>query len=251
MISEQAFVLSIAVIVVTLVAAFQLGKNRHRIKHAILSRLRLGSTALNRKSGDGEQPADGSGAAAMTAEESRIELERLQKIIEHRKKIAVNTDISHHLWGLYRSLLRYTKPHSAARNTWDGEWYDVEILRVSAENGLSKIEFKLKGDRYTFVDNEEQQGWGDRTKNFALSLYDNSDRCLIEIPMRLKVDSEGRNYAILSGGPNAFLPGGWINDFIHVKLKHESIRNQEIRAQMHQARLSEIEDLKKRFGISD
>ena len=42
-----------------------------------------------------------------------------------------------------------------------------------------------------------------------------------------------------------------VRDFIKVKLKHQRIRNQEIRAQQHQERLSEIEELKARFGILD
>ena len=74
---------------------------------------------------------------------------------------------------------------------------------------------------------------------------------LIEIPRKMRIDKWGRNYSILSDGPNAFLPGGWINDFISVTLKHQHIRNQEIRAQKHQERLSEIEGLKGRFGILD
>jgi hypothetical protein len=69
--------------------------------------------------------------------------------------------------------------------------------------------------------------------------------------MKMKVDSPGRIYSIATDGPKAFLPGDWINDFINVKLKHQSIRNQEIRAQKHQERMFEIEDLKNRFGISD
>jgi len=133
----------------------------------------------------------------------------------------------------------------------DGEWYDVKILQVSAQNGLNKIEFELKGAKYKFIDNEEKQGWRMNMKLFSLFLYEDSDRCLIEIPMRMNVDSLGRQYSISSDGPIAFLPGDWINDFIHVKLKHQRIRNQEIRAQKHQERLCEIEDLKDRFGILD
>jgi len=57
--------------------------------------------------------------------------------------------------------------------------------------------------------------------------------------------------ALLSGGPNAFLPSDWVNDFISVKLKHQQMRNQEIRALKHQERLREIADLKARFGITD
>ena len=187
----------------------------------------------------------------LTAEESEAELERLQKLIEDRKQIARDTDISHHLWGLYKSLSRYTSPHSLDRYIQDGEWYDVKILQVSTQNGLNEFEFELKGARYKFVDDEEKQGWRENMKVFSLFLYDDSDRCLIEIPMKMHVHSTGRIYSISSDGPKAFLPGGWINDFISVKLKHQSIRNQEIRAQKHQERLCEIEDLKERFGIGN
>ena len=251
MMSEQTFVLLITIIVVVMIAGFQAGKNRDRIKQAILRVLNTGTKARQFEPGDSEQVLDGDESRVMTAEESKAELERLQKIIEDRKKIAWNTDISHHLWGLYKSLSRYTRPNPTARNLQEGEWYDVDILQADSQNGMNKIEFNLKGARYTFLDDEEQQGWGDRTKFFGLFLYDDSGRCLIEIPMKLKVDSDGRNYSISSGGPNAFLPGGWINDFINVKLKHQQMRNQEIRAQKHQERLSEIEDLKTRFGIPD
>jgi len=188
----------------------------------------------------------------MTAEEkSRFEFERLQEIIEGRRQIAWDTDISHHLWDLYTSHFR-----SAGTEPWDhsnqnGEWYQVKILRASARNGLNEFEFELKGAKYKFVDDEEMHGWSQNMKYFSLFLYDDADRCLIEIPMKIKVDSLGRKYSISSGGPSAFLPGGWIKDFINVRLKNQSIRNQEIRAQKHQERLSEIEDLKARFGISD
>jgi hypothetical protein len=109
----------------------------------------------------------------------------------------------------------------------------------------------LQGAKYQFVDDEEKQGWRENIKFFSLFLYDDSDRCLIEIPMKMRVDKLGRNYSILSDGPKAFLPGGWLNDFVNVTLIHQHIRNQEIRAQKHQERLFEIEDLKDRFGISD
>jgi hypothetical protein len=127
----------------------------------------------------------------------------------------------------------------------------VKILQVSTQNGLNEFEFELKGAKYKFVDDEEKQGWRMNSKIFSLFLYDDSDRCLIEIPMKMKVDSSGRNYSILLGGPNAFIPGDWINDFIKVKLKHQSIRNHEIREQKHQERLFEIKDLKDRFGFLD
>ena len=88
-------------------------------------------------------------------------------------------------------------------------------------------------------------------KYFSLFLYDDSGRCLIEIPMKMRVDKLGRDYSILSDGPRAFLPGDWTKDFINVSLKHQSIRNHEIRLQKHRDQLREIEDLKNRFGISD
>jgi hypothetical protein len=128
---------------------------------------------------------------------------------------------------------------------------NVALPRVSTESGLNKFEFELKGAKYTFVDDEEKHGWCENMKYFSLFLYDDSDRRLIEIPMKLKVDSSGRWYSISSDGPKAFILGGWINDFINVKLKRQRIRNQEVRAQKHQERLREIEDLKNRYGILD
>ena len=188
----------------------------------------------------------------MTAEEkSKVELERLQKLIEDRKQVARDTDVAYHLWGLYTSYFRGSGPKSLLRTFQDGEWYDVKILRTRSRSGLNEFEFELKGDKYRFVDDEEKQGWRENTKYFSLFLYDDSGRCLIEIPMKMRVDSEGRDYSILSDGPRAFLPGRWAHDFINVRLKHQSIRNQEIRSQKHQDRLREIEDLKARFGIAD
>ena len=254
MTSEQLFVIVVVVImaiVVTVVAIIHAGKNRHRIMRVILDRLNISPKAGQRKSHEPEQPFTESDPKVLTAEQSKAELERLQKLIEDRKQIARDTDISHHIWGLYKSLLRYTSPLSLDRYIQDGEWYDVKILQVSTPNGLSKIEFELKEAKYKFIDDEEKQGWRMNMKLFSLFLYDDSDRCLIEIPMRMNVDSLGRQYSISSDGPIAFLPGDWINDFIHVKLKHQRIRNQEIRAQKHQERLCEIEDLKDRFGILD
>jgi len=250
MTSEQVFALVI-VVIVGMVAIIQVSKNRHRTKRVILDRFSISPEAEQRKPHEPEQPLTESEPKVMNAEESKAEWERLQKVIEDRKQIAWDTDISHHLWGLYKSHLRYTGPHSLDRYIQDGEWYDVKILQASTQNGLSEFEFELKGAKYKFVDDEEKRGWCEHMKLFSLFLYDDSDRCLIEIPMKMKVDDTGRNYSISSGGPNAFLPGVWINDFINVKLKHQRIRNQEIRAQKHQERLCEIEDLKVRFGISD
>lgn len=249
---EQLFVLVIVAIVVIMVAVIQLSKNRHRIKRLILDRLSFSPQARQRKTHRSEQSfTESEPMVPATEEKTKAELKRLQKVIEDRKQVASDTDISYHLWGLYESLLRYTRANSTDRYTQDGEWYDMEILQASAQNGLNKIEIELKGAKYEFVNDEENQGWSDNVKYFSLFLYGDSNRCLIEIPMRVKVDRWGRNYSIPSGGPKAFLPGDWINELVNVKLKHQSIRNRGIRAQKHQERLSEIEDLKKKFGISD
>ena len=254
MTSEQLFVIVvavIAVITVIVVAIIYVSKNRHQIKRVIWDRLNISPEAEQRKPHEPEQPFTESEPKVLTAEQSKAELERLQKLIEDRKQIARDTDISHHIWGLYKSLLRYTSPLSLDRYIQDGEWYDVKILEVSTQNGLDKFEFELKGAKYRFINDEDKQGWRVNMKFFSLFLYDDSDRCLIEIPMRMNVHSSGRQYSISSDGPTAFLPGDWINDFIHVKLKHQRIHNQEIRAQKHQERLCEIEELKDRFGILD
>jgi hypothetical protein len=178
-------------------------------------------------------------------------LERLQKLIEDRKQLAMDTDISHHLWSLYKNHFRFTSPQSLDPYNQDGDWYGVKILQASTKNNLNKFEFELKGAKYKFIDDEENRYWSDNVKLFSLFLYDESDHCLIEIPMKVKTDKWGRKYSLLSGGPKAFLTGGWTNDFTNATLIHQSIRNKEIRAQKHQERLWEIEDLKDRFGISD
>ena len=229
----------------------QASKKLHRIKRAILDRLNGSPRAEQRKPQAPQGFFAESEPKVLTTEESEAELERLQKLIDDRKQIAWDTDIAHHLWGLYKNLLPNIGPYSPEHAVQDGEWYDVKVLRISTQNGLNKVEFELKGSKYKFVDDEEQQGWRENTKVFGLFLYDDSDRCLIEIPMKMNVDSSGRRYSISSGGPNAFLLGSWINDFINVKLKHQSLHNQQIRAQKHQERLFEIEDLKNRFGILD
>jgi len=249
MTGELFFILAIVVIVV---AILLVSKNRHRIKRVDLEQLNTSPEAEQRKPPEPSQPVTESDPNDLTAEQkSKAELERLQKLIRDRKKSAWETDISHHLWNLYKTYFRCTSPPSLERYNQDGKWYDLKILQASTTNNLNKFEFELNGARYKFVDDEEQQGWGDKTKSFNLFLYDDSDRCLIDIPMKVRVDRWGRNYSILSDGPKAFLPGEWINDFINATLKHQRIRNQEIRAQKHQERLWEIEDLKDRFGISD
>jgi hypothetical protein len=251
MTSEQSFVLVLVVIVATVAAIMQVGRIGQRFKRMISGRLNSSHAAGQGNPHEPERPYVESESKVMTAEESEAELERLQELIKDRKQVAWNSDISYHLWGLYKNLFAYTSPHSSDRYDQNGDWYDVKILQVNSESGLHKVAFELKGAKYLFVDDEEKQGWREHVKLFSLFLYDDADRCLIEIPMKLKVDGSGRDYFILSGGPNAFLLGGWINDFINVKLKHQSMRNQEIRAQKHQQRLSEIEDLKNRYGVLD
>ena len=255
MTSEQLFVLVtvvIAVIVVIVVAIIHVSKNRHRIKHVILDRLIISLKAYLSKRHESEQPVTESEPKVLTAEEkSTVELERIQKLIEVRKQLARNTDISHHLWSLYNDHFRFTSPQSLDPYNRDGEWYGVKILQTSTKNKLNKFEFELKGAKYKFIDDEENRSWSDNVKLFDLFLYDESDHCLIEIPMKVKVDKLERKYSVLSGGPKAFLPGGWTNDFIKATLVHQSIRNKEIRAQKHRERLWEIKDLKGRFGISD
>lgn len=231
MASEQLLILAIVVIVVITVAIVQVRKNRHRIKRVVL---------------------EWSEPRVPTAEEmSKAELERIQELIKDRKQIAGKTDISYHLWSLYISHFRCSSPQSMDHKNQDGKRYDLKILQVSTKNNLNKFEFELNGTKYKFVDDEEKQSWRIHMKYFSLFLYDDSDRRLIDIPIKLRVDGEGKSYSIGSDAPKAFLPGGWINEFIYASLKHQSIRNQEIRAQKHQERLWEIEDLKDRFGISD
>lgn len=251
MTSEQLIVLVIVMIVILVVGVTWVSKNRQQVRRVISDRFNINSEVVQCKAQEPEQAHNGSAPEDMTAEESKAELERLQKLIEDRKQIAWDSDISHHLWGLYKSFLPQMSSHALNSHSQDGEWYDVKVLKVSTQNGLNKFEFELKGARYTFVDDEEKQGWRENVKFFSLFLYDDADRCLIEIPMKMKVDSSGRTYSITPNGPKAFLLGGWTNDFINVKLKHQSIRNQEIRAQKHKERLGEIEDLKNRFGIRD
>lgn len=252
MTSEQLFVLVLVVIAVIVGAILYASKYRHRMQRVIFDRLHISPYTRQRKADVPEQPDTESEAKDLISEEdSKAELERVKKVIEDRKRIAMEADISHHLWGLYKSHFRFTSDQSLDPYVQDGEWYNVKTLRARTQNGLNEFEFELKGARYKFVDDEERQGWADKLKFFSLFLYDDSNRCLIEIPMKLRVDKVGRNYSISSDGPKAFLPGGWIKDFINVKLKHQHLRNEAIREQKHQERLSEIEELKDRFGIWD
>lgn len=251
---ELIFLIVTVAIVAIAYGVMQVHKHRYRIKRLILARLDLVIEAVKRRTR--KQEPDGNRISAqpldLTAEEqSEVELERIQERIEDKKQIARDSDLSYHLWGLYKGHFRTTDPHSLSLFIPDGEWYDVKIIKASSQDGLNEFDFELKGNRYKFVDDEERQGWSDNAKLFSLFLYDGSGRCLIEIPMKVKVHMDGRTYSILSGGPRAFLPGAWINEFINVKLKQQSKRNREIRTQKHKERLSEIQDLKDRFGISD
>ena len=223
-------------------------QGRHWIKRKILDRLLVDPENAPRVADERER-------SVAEEEKSREELAKLNRVIEERKQIARDTDVSYHLWGLYKSHFQGTQAqplHPAAQDGgWDGEWYDIKIFKVSTRNGLNEYAFELKGEKYRFVDDEEKQGWRENIKFFSLFLYDAAGRCLIEIPMKMRVDSSGRDYSVMSDGPRAFLPGRWTHDFINVRLKHQSMLNQEIRSQKHQERLREIEDLKKRFGIED
>lgn len=252
MTSEQSFLLVLVVIAVIVGAIIYASKHRHRIKRVIFGRLHISRDSQQGKPYVPEQvDSEREPGDLVSEEDSKTELERVKKVIEERKRMAMEADISHHLWGLYKNLFLSTSTQSSDPYIQDGEWYKVKTLQTRTQNGLNEFEFELKGARYKFVDDEERQGWSDKIKSFSLYLYDDSNRCLIEIPMKVRVDKLGRNYSIPSDGPRAFLPGGWIKDFINVKLKHQSLHNQAIRKQKHQERLSEIEDLKGRFGIWD
>ena len=255
MTGKSLFLLVIVVLVVipaTVVATMQVSNHWPRIRRAILRRLNL-RLAAEQDEPDGRAPriVEIEPRALSEEERSLAELERLQEIIEDRKQIARDTDISYHLWGFYRSDFRYTGPGTVDFALPDGEWYGVRILSAGADDGFNRTEFELKGNRYTFSDDEERHGWADKIRRFSVFLHDDSGHCLIEIPMKVRIDRSGRHYSLSSEGPKAFLPGEWVGDFINVKLKHQRLRNQEIREQKHQERLWEIEDLKDRFGISD
>jgi len=252
--SELLFVFMIVIFVAILIAITitQVSELRHRFKRMILDRLNINPAAEQYKPQEPDQPFTESESKVLSAEQkSQAEFEKLQKLIEDRKKIARDADLSHHLWGLYKNHFRSTHSQSINKYIPDGEWYGMKILRDNSQNGLNEFEFELKGSKYKFIDDEDKQGWSDRTKCFSLLLFDDSDRCLIEVPMKVKVDRWGSTYSILSNGPRSFLPGEWSKDFINVKLKNQRIRNQDIRAQKHQERLEEIEDLKHRFGFLD
>jgi len=251
MATEQLLALVLVVIALTVVATLYASKNLHRVKSVILDRLNIGSKSGRRVPPKPEPVPPGAELESMTEEEAEAELKRLHRLVWERKKMAWETDISHHLWGLYKSILPSASLYAGSQSTEEDEWYSVKVLNVSDQDRLNTFEFEVKGAKYKFVDDEERQNWRDKVKLFSLVLYDESGRCLIEIPMKSKIEGSGRHYSVSPVGPTALLPGEWIHDFIKVKLKHQRMRNQEIRAQKHQARLSEIEELKGRFGILD
>jgi hypothetical protein len=199
----------------------------------------------------GELTAAGETADLSTQESSRRELDRLRKLINERKRFALETDISYHVWNLYRNHIRTADPHAMNVLNQNARWYELTILKADNVNNLKKFDFELNQVRYRFVDDEETQKITEGLRLFNLRLYDESGRCLVDIPMKLRVDDTGKTYSVSSDSPKAFILGDWINDFIKVSLKHENIRNQEIRAQKHQERLREIEELKAKFGIAD
>jgi len=252
---EQIFlvvVFSVIAVVAIAVGITYARSHSRQIKRFILHRLELMLQAVRRASGDeGRHLLEGEPINLSEEERSRAELERLRHFIERRKQIAREADISYHLWDFYRGHFRNADAGMQNDRAPDGEWYDVKMVRARTANGLNEFDFELKGARYRFADDEEQQGWRENFKFFSLFLYDAAGRCLIEVPVKMRVDRNGKHYSVLSDGPNAFLPGEWVTDFINVKLKQQSIRNQEIRAQKHQERLWEIEDLKDRFGLRD
>lgn len=255
---ELVFLLIAILIAVIVVGLVQLHKHRRRIKVVVLNW--IDRVILNRlirllqtwqgKQDETVRTADGIDPRQKTDEaQIRAELERVQEIIEARKQVARDSDISYHLWSFYQNHFRDAHKFSPGQSEQVGEWYDVKILKTDTKNDLTEFTFEMNGARYKFVDDEETQSWALNVKVFSLFLYDDSGRCLIEVPIKVQVDRSGRKYSISPGGPKAFLPGGWTNDFINTKLKHQRMRNQEIRAQKHEERLNEIEDLKDRFGI--
>lgn len=246
------FLLVAVVIAISVVAGAQVHKHWHRIKRIVLNYLINLLQSFQRKPADSNESA-APGKAGLQAEEqqSKAELQRVQKIIEERIQVAQDTDISYHLWSFYENHFRKATPNLPNHSNPEGEWYDVKIVRAGTRNNLNEFEFELSGTRYRFVDDEETQSWALNVKTFSVFLYDDADRCLIEIPMKVQVDKTGRRYTISPGGPRAFLPGDWTKEFINTKLKHQRLRNQEIREQKHLERLSEIEELKERFGIQE
>lgn len=255
--STAAFILVIGFVFLTMamLIAFVIAYNderRQRLRAFILKRL---GVSVDELSGSGKAPpryiADTGLNTESEEERSEAELKALLRRIEDRKQIARDTDLLHHLWGFYAIFFRNEDSPLVGASTSAGKWYDVKVTQVDSHDGLNEYRFELMGGRYRFVDDEDRHGWCENYKFFSLYLYDDEDRCLVEVPIKRKVDKRGSTFSIATGGPKAFLPGDWIHNFINVKLKHQYLRNQDIRAQKHQERLWEIEDLRGRFGISD
>lgn len=247
---ELLFLLVILVTVAIGIAIVRARKKQRGITRKDWDRFYLDpeqSTADQRDQLNAESEPD----ALTLEEESRLELARLQKLITDRKKIAWETDISYHVWSLYKSHFRSMGPHAINPYSQDGKWYELKVLKSTNRNDLKIYDFELSGVRYRFEEDEDRQGISNNIKLFNLCLYDEADHCLMDIPMKLRVDDSGKSYSISSDSPKAFILGDWIKGFINVSLKHQNIRNQEIRAQKHQERLREIEELKDKFGIAE
>jgi hypothetical protein len=249
---ELLFVLLLAFGAFIVVAFVRMQRKRKGLGPMDWGRFYLNPKFLPAKSGQ-EEPAGSSSdpASLTTEEESAAELKRLQKLINSRKKIAWETDISYHVWNLYKNHFRNIGPYGSSPMDHNGKWYELKILNATNINDVKKVDFELSGVRYTFVDDEDRQKISENMKLFNLSLYDDKDRCLVDIPMKLRVDDTGKTYSVSSKSPMAFILDSWLKDFVNVSLKHQNIHNQEIRAQKHQERLREIEELKEKFGISD
>lgn len=246
---ELIFVLLLVAVVVTVAVIVRVGKNKQGANRRDWQRFYLDPEAEQSK--PDRLISEIAPEALTTEESSKVELELLQKLINDRKKIAWATDLSYHVWNLYKSNFRSVDPLAMNSYSHDGKWYELKIIRAKTIDDLRISEFELSEVRYKFVDDEEKHKISDNMKLFNLHLYDDSDRCLMSIPMKLRVNDLGKSYSISSDSPKAFILGSWIKDFVNVSLKHQNIRNQEIREQMHQERLREIKELKDRFGISD
>lgn len=255
MTNEVIFILVIVLVVLLTACAIairRLMQRRNSIRKAILQRLGNALRPASDESASSAPAQPGNGTTSLSDEEKVIaELQRLEALVEDRKQIAKSSDISYHLWEFYESHFHPRARRTANTHAPIDGWEETRILRSDSRNGLNECSFELKGGRFRFVDDEEQRGWCENIKFFSLSLYDERDRCLIEIPMKVRVDRNGNNYSIGTGGPTAFIPGLWVNDFINTKLKHQFKRTREIRERKHQERLQEIEDLKNRFGLTD
>jgi len=253
--SEALFIFVIMTIALLTIVFFAIRWAIHRrkkIKNALMRRLQKAFAREPKKSNASNSAVSLDETTSLSDEEKVIlELQRLEALVEDRKQIAKSSDISYHLWEFYQSHFHPKTQRSINTHVSLDDWEDTRVLKSTSQDGINECLFELKGAEYRFVDDEEQRGWCENLKFFSLSLHDKRHRCLIEIPMKVRVDKNGNNYSVGTGGPNAFLPGLWVNDFINTKLKHQFKRSRKIREKRHQERLQEIEDLKNRFGLSD